>query len=179
MRHSGSGDPDRIPGWCRARGPPARHCCRSASLVPAHPGGRREHPGRRPRARTRRSPHAGTGARAWGRAGRSRIAGLTGRIKQHLAASVSLNVACRRDGDRPTLRGMFSVTEAQAAAIKTAFEQEGELSAAIEVRRLFPGITTNQEARSCARTIAGWTAPAAVPQRAEHAKVVKLRPRRT
>ena len=69
---------------------------------------------------------------------------------------------------------MFSVTEAQAAAIRTAFEQEGELSAAIEVRRLFPGITTNQEARSCARSIAGWTPPAT--DEAAACKVVKLRP---
>jgi hypothetical protein len=51
---------------------------------------------------------------------------------------------------------MFVVTEEAAAAIRTAYEQEGELSAAIEVRRLFPGITDNAEARACARTIAGW-----------------------
>ena len=31
---------------------------------------------------------------------------------------------------------MFSVTESEAAAIRTVFEEEGELSAAIEVRRL-------------------------------------------
>ena len=36
------------------------------------------------------------------------------------------------------------------------YEKEGELSAAIEVRRLFPGITDNVRARECARTIAGW-----------------------
>lgn len=33
---------------------------------------------------------------------------------------------------------MFLVSEAAATAIRTAFEQEGELSAAIELRRLFP-----------------------------------------
>jgi hypothetical protein len=32
----------------------------------------------------------------------------------------------------------------------------GELSAAIELRRLFPGITDNAKARLHARTIAGW-----------------------
>jgi hypothetical protein len=42
---------------------------------------------------------------------------------------------------------MFVVTEAEAAAIHTAFEQEGELSAAIELRRLFPGVTDNAKAR--------------------------------
>ena len=51
---------------------------------------------------------------------------------------------------------MFIVSEADAAAIRAAYEQEGELSAAIEVRRLFPGITDNAEARACARTIPGW-----------------------
>jgi hypothetical protein len=51
---------------------------------------------------------------------------------------------------------MFVVTEADAAAIRTVFEQEGELSAAIEVRRRFPGITDNAKAREHARIIAGW-----------------------
>ena len=31
-----------------------------------------------------------------------------------------------------------------------------EFSAAIELRRLFPGITDNAQARECARTVAGW-----------------------
>ena len=52
---------------------------------------------------------------------------------------------------------MFCVTEAEAAAIRAAYEQGGEFSAAIELRRLFPGITDNAKARECARTIAGWT----------------------
>jgi hypothetical protein len=51
---------------------------------------------------------------------------------------------------------MFVVTEAEATAIRTVFDQEGELSAAIEVRRRFPGITDNAKARAHARTIAGW-----------------------
>jgi hypothetical protein len=55
------------------------------------------------------------------------------------------------------LLGMFVVSEAEAAAIRTAYEQDGELSAAIELRRLFPGITDNARARECARTIAGWS----------------------
>jgi hypothetical protein len=50
------------------------------------------------------------------------------------------------------LPAMFVVSEEAAAAIRTAYEQEGELSAAIEVRRLFPGITDNVRARECART---------------------------
>ncbi|WP_158921531.1 hypothetical protein [Acidisphaera sp. S103] len=51
---------------------------------------------------------------------------------------------------------MFVVTEANAAAIRTVFEQEGEFSAAIELRRRFPGIANNEQARVQARTIAGW-----------------------
>jgi hypothetical protein len=68
---------------------------------------------------------------------------------------------------------MFVVTEAEAAAIRTAFEQEGELSAAIELRRLFPGVTDNEKARLHARTIAGWM-PLAAPVR----PVTQLHPRK-
>lgn len=68
---------------------------------------------------------------------------------------------------------MFLVTEADADAIRTLFHQEGELSAAIELRRRFPGITDNAKARACARTIAGWTPLAAAP-----ASVIPLRPRK-
>ena len=66
---------------------------------------------------------------------------------------------------------MFVVTEADAAAIRAVFEQEGELSAAIEVRRRFPGITDNAKARAHARTIAGWK-PLPTPER----PVTRLRP---
>ena len=51
---------------------------------------------------------------------------------------------------------MFTVSEAEAAAIRTAFERGGEFAAAVELRRLFPGVTDNAEARECARTIAAW-----------------------
>jgi len=68
---------------------------------------------------------------------------------------------------------MFVVTEEDAAAIRTVFEQEGELSAAIEVRRPFPGVTDNAKAWLHARTIAGWM-PLCVPVR----PVTRLRPGR-
>ena len=51
---------------------------------------------------------------------------------------------------------MFTVSEAEASAIRAAFDQGGEFAAAIELRRLFPGIRDNDEARACARTIASW-----------------------
>jgi hypothetical protein len=67
--------------------------------------------------------------------------------------------------------GMFVVTEAEAAVIRAAFEQRGELSAAIELRRLFPGITDNVQAQACARTIAGWK-PLPVVSRSESAHFI-------
>ena len=66
---------------------------------------------------------------------------------------------------------MFMVTEADAAAIRAAFHEEGELSAIIELRQRFPGITDHAQARACARTIAGWQPPPATP-----CPVVPLRP---
>ena len=51
---------------------------------------------------------------------------------------------------------MFSVDASAAAAIRQAFIEGGELSAAIELRRYFPGIADNANARRCARIIAGW-----------------------
>ena len=65
----------------------------------------------------------------------------------------------------PIIPTMFVVTEADAAAIRTAYEQDGELSAAIELRRRFPGITDNAKARQCARSIAGWTPLRCPPRR--------------
>ena len=59
---------------------------------------------------------------------------------------------------------MFVVSEAEATAIRTAFDQGGEFAAAVELRRLFPGVTDNAQARESARTIAGWT-PLPVPLR--------------
>jgi hypothetical protein len=59
---------------------------------------------------------------------------------------------------------MFTVTEVEAAAIRTAFDEGGELSAAAELRRLFPGVTDNAQARECARTIAAWEPLPAKPR---------------
>lgn len=68
---------------------------------------------------------------------------------------------------------MFTVSEEDAAAIRAVFNQEGELSAAIELRRRFPGITDNAQARMCARSIAGWMPlPDPLPP------VTRLRPRK-
>jgi hypothetical protein len=60
---------------------------------------------------------------------------------------------------------MFAITEAEAAAIRAVFEQRGELSAVVELRQLFPGITDNRQARDCVRTIAGWKPIRLAPRR--------------
>jgi hypothetical protein len=67
-------------------------------------------------------------------------------------------------GQRRHAAAMFVVTEAEAAAIRAVFEQQGEQSAAIELRQLFPAVIDNAQARECARTIAGWK-PLPVPPR--------------
>ena len=51
---------------------------------------------------------------------------------------------------------MFAVTEDEAAAIRAAYHQGGEFSAAVELRRLFPAVRDSAHARECARMIAGW-----------------------
>jgi len=51
---------------------------------------------------------------------------------------------------------MFMISEADAAAIREAFERGGELAAAVELQRRFPGISDDEKAREFAVTIAGW-----------------------
>lgn len=68
---------------------------------------------------------------------------------------------------------MFMVSEDDADAIRAVYERDGELSAAIELRRRFPGITDNAQARMCARMIAGWTPTPDLPP-----TVMRLRPRK-
>jgi hypothetical protein len=51
---------------------------------------------------------------------------------------------------------MFVVDEPAAEAIRRAFNESGELAAVVELRRFFPLIQDNEQARACVRTIAGW-----------------------
>ncbi len=51
---------------------------------------------------------------------------------------------------------MFVVNELTVAAIRKACVESGELSAVVELRRHFPGIVDNKNARRCVRTIASW-----------------------
>jgi hypothetical protein len=68
---------------------------------------------------------------------------------------------------------MFSVDEATAEAIRQVFEESGELSAAIELRRRFPGITDNATARLCVRAIAGWTPLPPLPPKPSRARRIR------
>jgi hypothetical protein len=52
---------------------------------------------------------------------------------------------------------MFVVSEAIAETIRRIYQESGEFAAAVELRRHFPGIADNQNARRCARAIAGWS----------------------
>jgi hypothetical protein len=60
---------------------------------------------------------------------------------------------------------MYVVTEADAAAIREAYETGGEFSG-----RRFPGITDNATAREQARRIAGWTPLPDRPKRVRKGK---------
>lgn len=60
---------------------------------------------------------------------------------------------------------MFTVDAATAAAIRKAYDEGGELSAVVELRRHFPGITDNENARLCVRTITGWQPLPPLPER--------------
>ena len=71
---------------------------------------------------------------------------------------------------------MFCVDEAAAEAIRRAFNDEGELSAVVELRRHFPLISDYENARRCVRAIAGWH-PSPAPA-ASVVNVVPLKPRR-
>ena len=57
---------------------------------------------------------------------------------------------------------MLNLTEDQAAMIQAAFDSGGELSAAIELRRLYPLVRDNARARQCVRIIVGWESLPAV-----------------
>lgn len=51
---------------------------------------------------------------------------------------------------------MFSLSETETAAIRAAFDQGGEFAAAVELRRLCPGVTDLVQARRCVRTTVSW-----------------------
>jgi len=51
---------------------------------------------------------------------------------------------------------MFVVDEVTAEAIRRAWNEGGELSAVVELRRHFLLIADNANARLCVRTIVGW-----------------------
>jgi hypothetical protein len=73
-------------------------------------------------------------------------------------------------GRGATFTGMYVVTEADAAASREVYQRDGELSAAIELRRRFPGLTDNAKAREHARAIAGPDCHQRPPRRSRKGK---------
>jgi hypothetical protein len=61
---------------------------------------------------------------------------------------------------------MFVVDEETAEAIRRAWEEGGELAGVAELRRRFPLIADNANARRCVRAIVGW-APRSAPDQEE------------
>lgn len=51
---------------------------------------------------------------------------------------------------------MFAVDDASAASIRRAYEEDGELAAMVEFRRIYPLVQDNAHARSCVLMIASW-----------------------
>jgi hypothetical protein len=74
---------------------------------------------------------------------------------------------------------MFVVSDEEVAAIRAAFDRGGEFAAAVELRRRFPGISDNEQARQCAKAIAGWEPLKLRPRPpVQLRKIPKSRPRR-
>jgi hypothetical protein len=65
---------------------------------------------------------------------------------------------------------MFLVIKADIVAIREVYDRDGEFAAAVELRRLFPGIPDNAMARENVRAIVGWKPlpKAAAPTRVRH-----------
>ncbi len=59
---------------------------------------------------------------------------------------------------------MFAVDEATARAIRQAYQDGGELSGVVELRRHFPLITDNARARLCLQMIMSWAPPTPAPE---------------
>jgi hypothetical protein len=51
---------------------------------------------------------------------------------------------------------MFTVNEVEAAAIRRAWNEGGELAAVAELRRHFPLISDGEATRRCVRAIVSW-----------------------
>jgi hypothetical protein len=62
---------------------------------------------------------------------------------------------------------MFVVDEETAAAIRRAWEEGGEPAGVAELRRRFPLIADNEQARRCVRAIVGWGQPRSAPDQEE------------
>jgi hypothetical protein len=76
------------------------------------------------------------------------------RIAHTVTHESSVRRACKPWCSPPWL-GDARHHQADAAAIRAVFNEEGDLSAVNELRRRFPGVADNAKARAGARSIAG------------------------
>jgi hypothetical protein len=67
--------------------------------------------------------------------------GALARATRQQASAAVICPSLVRPRPRSHAPEMFVVSEAEATAIRTAFDQGGEFAAAVELRRLFPGVT--------------------------------------
>ena len=72
---------------------------------------------------------------------------------------------------------MFTVDEPTAEAIRRACEDGGELAGIVELRRHFPLISDNADARLCVRAITGWKPIPDRPGRCSRQSSRKAKPR--
>ncbi len=67
-------------------------------------------------------------------------------------------------------RGWVEQLQPTAAAIRKVYEESGELSAVVELRRHFPGIADNENARRCVRSIASWQPLPPLPKKRDRTR---------
>ena len=61
---------------------------------------------------------------------------------------------------------MFVMSEAEVTTIQDAFSRGGEVSAVVELRRLFPLLANSEHTRSCVRSILAWRPARPRPEQA-------------
>ena len=101
------------------------------------------------------------GSPAWHRQGARR------RNRSHQPTRLTTSRGLVSFGLGPKLLAMFVVDDATAEAIRRAWQEQGELSALIELRRHFPLLADNAGARRCLHAIPIWT-PRPAPETGRH-----------
>ncbi len=81
-------------------------------------------------------------------------------LREHGPVStVEPSTSCLFEAGAPSSSGMFLVDEATTAAIRRAWDEDGEIAAVVELRRHFAAIMDGEDARRCVRAIVAAPAP--------------------